>query len=142
AGCSDAEGAKKTAVYPVTGKVLLPDGKPLTTGRVVFVSNDGITNATGTIGGDGAFTLSSGVSGEGAPAGEYKVRIDPTETKQVAKNARPGSALSFPGKYTDEDASGLTWTVKPEPNSVEFKLDNKPAATAAQSAGKRDKLRD
>lgn len=135
AGCGDNAGDTKTTVYPVTGKVILPDGKPLESGRIVFVSQNG-KNATGTIGTGGGYKLNSGISGEGAPPGEYKVRLEADESKfkQLPKTARPGLNLPFPAKYTDEDSSQLTATVKAEPeNKIDFKLDNEAPAKAAGS---------
>jgi hypothetical protein len=122
--------------------VQLPDGKPLTTGRVVFVSKDGL-NSIGTLGADGTFSLTTGASGEGAPAGEYKVRLEAGETsfKKGAKPAQTAQALPFPEKYADEDSSELTATVKAEPTKLEpFKLDTKPAAAAGAKAS--SKVRD
>ncbi len=135
-GCGDADATKQVAVFPVKGQVLLPDGKPLTAGRVVFVSKDGMSNSTGKIGEDGSFSLSTGQSGEGAPAGEYKIRIEPDESTLGSKGSHAGRAaanLPFPGKYTDEDSSELTATVKPEPNQLEpFKLTNTPPKSSSK----------
>ena len=83
---------RKRTVYPVTGKVLLADGKPLTTGRVEFIPVKGGMPAAGDIGPDGSFSLKTGNGQEGAPAGDYKVRLEPTTLS--AKKA--GKALSFP----------------------------------------------
>jgi hypothetical protein len=128
AGCGNNDAPKKVQVYPVKGQVLLPDGKPLKAGRVVFVSKDGLSSSTGKLSEDGTFTLTTGESGEGAPAGDYKVRIEPDEAtlpKSTSPRPNPRGSLPFPGKYTDEDASELTATVKPEPNQLEpFKMSN------------------
>lgn len=142
-GCGDNAADQKTKVYPVTGKVTLPDGKPLESGRIVFISKDG-KNSIGTIGSGGSFTLNSGVSGEGAPAGDYKVKLEGDETKfkQLPKTAKPGTNLPFPAKYSDEESSGLTYTVKPDQeNKPEFKLDNDPSAVKGAS-GRPSKVRD
>src|SRR4051794_38794960 len=64
-------------VYPVKGKVLLADGSPLKEGHVWFVpTKDSVLNSYGDISADGSFTLNTGSSGEGAPEGEFKVRIE------------------------------------------------------------------
>jgi hypothetical protein len=130
AGCGGQnDAAGKVDVFPVSGKVVLPDGKPLQSGRIVFVSKDGMSSSTGKIGEDGTFTLTTGVSGEGAPAGEYKIRLEPDETKlkAVPKGSRPGAALPFPGKYTDESTSELTATITSGTNQLApFKLVNQP----------------
>lgn len=143
AGCGTGDGDKGVKVYPVTGKVILPDGKPLESGRIVFVSKDG-KNAIGTLTADGSFTLSSGVSGEGAPPGEYKVKLEPDETKlkRLPKSAKPGSGLPFPGKYMDEETSQLTATIKAEDNKLQpFKLDNAPSE-AQQASSRGSRVRD
>ena len=98
------------------------DGKPLTTGRVEFIPVKGGMPAAGDIGADGSFSLKTGNGQEGAPAGEYKVRLEPTTL--AAKKAGKTASLPFPAKYADEDANtGLTATVKAEPTTLEpFKL--------------------
>jgi hypothetical protein len=122
AGCGNLSPSEAT-VYPVTGKVLLPDGKPLTSGRVEFMPVKGGMPATGDLGPDGSFSLKTGTGLEGAPAGEYKVRLEPTALASKKKGASP-LVYPFPAKYADEDANtGLTATVKAEPNTLEpFKL--------------------
>ena len=112
--------------YPVKGKVLLPDGKPLTSGRIMFVSNASGLTFGGTIGADGTYALKSDAR-EGAPEGNYKVRIEIDETSLPQAKGRKGqrsAQLPFDNKYTDKDASQLTATVKPDENSnnFEFKL--------------------
>ncbi|WP_406696901.1 hypothetical protein V5E97_38535 [Singulisphaera sp. Ch08] len=123
AGCGSSDAAGKVTVYPVKGKILLPDGQPLTSGRVVFLPlGELMIESSGTIGADGAFSLSTGESGEGAPAGEFRVKITPNESKLAV--AKPGSRsvnqrkLPFPPQYADEETSGLKVTVKPEPNDL------------------------
>jgi hypothetical protein len=111
-GCGEGN-PKVGTTYPVKGKVTLPDGKPLPKARVVFtgpVTNSAVTES------DGAFALPES---SGLPAGDYKVHLEITEAKGSAKKA----VLPFPGRYSDEDASGLTATVKPDgPNDFDFKL--------------------
>ena len=116
-GCTQADDAPKLAtLFPVKGKVLLPDGKPLAAGRVVMVSSDGLTSPSGPVTPDGTFTISSGDGQDGAPAGDYKVRIEPVLT------SKRGAKAPFLNRYTDEDASGLKVSVKPEPNDLALKL--------------------
>ena len=121
AGCGDLVSSEAT-VYPVNGKVLLADGKPLTTGRVEFIPVKGGMPASGDVGADGSFSLKTGSGQEGAPAGDYKVRLEPTTL--AAKKAGKSLSFPFPAKYADEDANtGLTATVKAEPTTLEpFKL--------------------
>lgn len=134
AGCSmESDAPKSATLYPVKGKVTLPGGKPLSGGRVVLVSADGLIAPGGSVGSDGTFTIKSGDDAEGAPAGDYKVRIEPDP---AAKKGKP----PFPPRYTEEDASGLKVVVKAEPNDLALNLSAKDDRPAAQkSAGGRDR---
>ena len=109
-------------VYPVKGQILLPDGKPLTSGHVVLVSNHGV-EFPGKVESDGRFSIKSG-AGDGAPEGEYKVRIEPEPQLGTAGRAKRGAAnLPFPAKYSHETTSDLRVTVEPGDNLLEpFKL--------------------
>jgi hypothetical protein len=124
-GCSASDAVGKLTLYPVKGKVLLADGKPLTTGQVAFVSPEKGLEFSGPIGPDGTFSIRYGEK-EGAPEGKYIVRIDPEVSKGLAKGKpkKRSAALPFPEKYADETTSGLTAAVKAGPNDLEpFKLD-------------------
>lgn len=140
-GCGGgSEAPPSLSLNPVKGKVVLDDGKPLTTGRVVFVSATTGISPNGKIGTDGTYTLSSGDQGDGAPAGEYKVRIEPDLGPGTsAAKPKPGAKLPFPNAYADEDSSGLKVTVKSGENTIEpFKLSAKNvSAIAAPAAGSR-----
>jgi hypothetical protein len=95
--------------------VRLASGKALSAGRVRFVAADGLLpEASGDIQPDGDFSLTTRHPGDGAAPGKYKVRIEPAQSKKPGKT-RP----SFPVKYVDEDSSGLTVTVRAEPNELE-----------------------
>jgi len=130
AGCADRSGAPSVqTVYEVKGKVLLADGKPLEGGHIYFVHSSGATTSDGKIGADGAFALSTGNSGVGAPVGDYKVRIEPDDPSLLSapgpgrRGVAKGKKLPFDPKYLDEDSSGLKAVVKAEPNALEpFRL--------------------
>jgi hypothetical protein len=128
-GCGDSDtvdAARTMTFYPVKGKVLLPDGKPLAAAKVTFV---GPVTTTAPTESDGSFSVKG--TKDGLPAGDYKIRLDPPEAPGAGKKA----AMPFPSNYTDEDGSGLTATVKPEgPNDFQFEL-KKGSAAAAGSAG-------
>jgi hypothetical protein len=124
-GCSASDAVGNLTLYPVKGKVLLADGKPLTTGRVAFVSLEKGLRFSGPIGPDGSFSIGSDEK-EGAPEGKYIVRIDPEAASGLAKGKpkKRSAALPFPHKYADETTSGLTATVKAGQNDPEpCKLD-------------------
>ena len=95
--------------YPVKGRVLLPGGRPLTSGRVEFfpVKEPGLL-AHGEIKPDGTFELETRQQGDGAIPGDYKVRILIPERREFSRLAN----------YRDEDGSKLTATVKPESNAL------------------------
>jgi len=136
-GCGDPNAVSRLKIYPVKGTVLLPDGKPLTSGRVVLMHPEKSLEFEGAIGSDGSFSI-KGSQGDGAPEGAYKVRIEPDSTKSAdnSKGAarRKLANLPFPAKYADETTSGLTATVKPGDNTLEpFKL--VPAQAGSKSKG-------
>jgi hypothetical protein len=115
-GCSNSQALPVLTVYEVKGKVLLTDGKPLADGWIYFVPKGNLTvTPSGSIGTDGTFSIVTGGSGEGAPAGEYKIRVESPRYQATQKAKKP----LYPFKYTDEDSSGIVITVKPESNQLE-----------------------
>jgi hypothetical protein len=115
--------------YAVKGKVLLADGKPLTAGRVIFLSSAPPASAAADIGGDGSFEF-KGPSGDGLPAATYRVYISPG----------PAAKPAFASKYLDEDTSGLDAPVTSDEskNNFEFKLATKDSKEPAQRGRRRD----
>ena len=125
AGCGDSGAEAQVATYPVKGKVLQADGRPMTAGQVIFVP-DGPAGrrAVGDINSDGTFALMTYKSGDGAAPGNYRVAIDPTpaEPGKPASVVKGKKGAGFSGKlqkYSDEDTSGLVATVKAEDNALE-----------------------
>jgi hypothetical protein len=111
-------------VHPVKGKVLLPDGKPVTSGRIVFASTKSTLTAPATIEKDGSFTVKGSV-GDGLPEGDYKVHIEVDETKLPQVKGVPSrrkGTLPFPAEYSEADTSPLKATIKPGDNVLEFPL--------------------
>jgi hypothetical protein len=139
-GCGGGESTVSVLpdkTYPVKGKVLMADGKPLTEGTINFVPTDFTKGrlATGKIESDGSFTLKSGPSQDGAAEGEYKVSVESTKGTPTGK---PGVTKSIvPVRFNDETTSGLTATVKPQDNDVPpFVLDlSKVKAPASATRG-------
>src|SRR5262245_35167366 len=76
--------------YPVSGKVTLPDGKPVPGSMVVFEGESGgkTISARGEVGADGGFSMSTNTPGDGVPAGKYKVSIAPPASAS-AESAAP-----------------------------------------------------
>ena len=140
AGCVDPDAGPSVRTYPVKGKVVLPDGKPLADGTVVFVPSgaEGV-QAAGKIGPDGGFALTTRKEGDGAAAGTYKVRIDGATALATPKGAKvKGAGL---GIFADEDSSGLTATLKAGSNDLEPFVLKAPATATAKGKGEASKGR-
>ena len=118
-GCGGVAGVPDVTTYKVEGRVLLPGGQPLTNARVTFVpkATDGkALPASGEVGEDGKFVLTTKEPGDGAAAGDYYVRVAATTAPEVTAKGKAKGKLPFPLKYGDVESSGLEATVKPEPN--------------------------
>ncbi|MEO6809709.1 MAG: hypothetical protein ABI353_11410 [Isosphaeraceae bacterium] len=127
-GCGNSDAGAPVTTHRVKGKVVLPDGTPLTEGTVTFVPTaEPGRQAASRVEPDGTFTLTTVYPGDGAAEGTYKVRIDTTLT---APGPRRGmTRFLVPPKYQDEDRSGLRITVNAGPNDLApFRLDTKPAS--------------
>ena len=115
-GCGNADSLPKLQVFEVKGKVLLADGKPLPSGWISFVPKGGLpVTPSAKIAADGSFSLVTGGSGDGAPSGDYKVRIEAPELRPDPRTRK----TIFPNKYTDEDSSGIIVTVLPQENHLD-----------------------
>lgn len=138
AGCGEPDPLNGRKLYPVKGKVVLADGKPLTTGRVVFAATTSSITSTATLESDGGFSF-KGNSGDGLPEGEYKIRIEAGSSGAVVKgsSSRSKSDIPFASIYTDEDSSNLTATVTPDEskNNFELKLES-PGSKTVKSRGR------
>jgi hypothetical protein len=124
AGCGGS-GLYSGPLYPTTGQVLLADGQPLTGGSVRFIPKQNGLPATGKIGPDGAFSLTTKTR-EGAAPGEYKVRIEPSP-EMLSKKGGAVQKLAFAAKYRNyEGNTGLTATIDAGPTRLEpFRLEAK-----------------
>lgn len=110
----------------VSGLVTLDD-KPLNTGSVAFHPVNGGPAATGTIDGDGHYSLVVG-AGERLPPGDYIATVVATEPPKEPANPSsapaPGKPIT-PVKYGDVAKSDLKVTVKTGSNSLDLKLSSK-----------------
>lgn len=124
AGCGDT-GPYSGKLYPTTGRVILADGRPLTDGSVRFIPKGTGLPATGKLGPDGSFSLTTKM-GEGAAPGEYRVRIDPSP-EMLSKKGGSGQKLPYAAKYRNyEGDTGLTATIASAPTQLEpFRLESK-----------------
>lgn len=106
ASCGRGDGRKPT--FPVTGKVLLPDGKPAAHATVVLHPVD--TSAAdvrphGKVAPDGTFRVGTYGADDGAPAGEYRVTV---ELYLASPRADEGPSNRLNPRYAKPEASGLT----------------------------------
>lgn len=125
-GC---DGGPKRA--PVSGAVKL-DGKPLTTGTVLFVPQAGGPYAKGTIGPDGSYELQTDDGKDGAVLGSYFVGVMAFEEKgryrpnygetDIGRGAAQDSGQLVPAHYMDPTTSGITYEVKPGSNQFAIEL--------------------
>jgi hypothetical protein len=133
-GCGGSNSAADLPRYAVKGKVLLADGKPLTSGRLIFLSDSPPASATADIGSDGTFDV-KGTSGDGLPEAKYRVRVSPGGPAGTKTAVKP----AFASKYLDDEDSGLTATVTSDEskNQFEFKLEAMDAAGYSSRSDRR-----
>lgn len=122
-----------TGVVPVQGTVKF-EGSTLPKGTVRFYPKTGGRPAIGQIQSDGSYKLGTKVAGDGALPGEYLVTIEASETNTVGQapssleeeltmgQAKTTVKYLVPPKYASKDNSGLTRTVEPGNNEINFDL--------------------
>jgi hypothetical protein len=112
-----AVGCGGSRQYPVTGKVVLPNGSPLTGGMVVFHPRvgEGLHSANGPIGSDGTYELRTFKPGDGVMPGTYKVTITPPPSEEDKPSP-------VPARYLTPKSTPLEYTVKPESNEYNITL--------------------
>ena len=126
-------GPSRPTTAPVSGKVTY-QGKPVTEGRIMFYPQHG-RPATGTIGADGSYHLTTFKANDGAAPGKYKVTIDATHAVGGAQPTGPQDERSLfksgnvpkmerlvPQKYSRLETTDLTAEVKDGNNTIDFKL--------------------
>jgi hypothetical protein len=69
---------------PVSGKILLPSGSPLSGGTLVLRPTDGIHGASAQIQKDGSFTLVDAAGGKSVVPGKYQVFVKFSDANQAA----------------------------------------------------------
>jgi hypothetical protein len=107
-------------VYPVKGKVLLANGEPVSGGIINFHPKTTLgSEASGEIGPDGSFQLTTIVKNDGALPGSYTVSVDP-----YFKGGRPSKvpASRVPPKFGVPDTSGVTAKVEAKDNDLKIEL--------------------
>jgi hypothetical protein len=121
AGCGDG----RLKRYPVTGSVVI-DGKPAEGAIVAFcpVNPSGELEhlrPAGRTDGSGRFELTTYDSGDGAPAGEYKVLVKwPAPEPANDRDGRPGALGPdrLKGKYYDLEKTPFAATIEEQANEL------------------------
>jgi hypothetical protein len=135
AGC----GSGRPETVPISGKITYA-GKPVTQGKIVFYPEHG-RPATGEIGPDGSYSLTTFDQGDGAVLGKHRVTIKSTHVtepahmpksfaEEVAQGQRkdakaaPGGQVQWlvPRKYADKETSPLTAEVKRGGGPINFDI--------------------
>lgn len=129
AGAAVAAGCGGGRAYPVEGKVVFADGQPaaeLAGGSVVFESAEANVSATGEIGPDGSFRLTTYKDHDGAPAGKYKVVVTAGDPEEVGADDRPArrkAKRTLDPRFQSLDTTPLEVTVEPRANRVTLKVE-------------------
>ena len=115
AGCGDGKDRAKT--YPVQGTATF-QGEPMPGARINFSPIEGEAKErglvpVGVVGEDGTFSVSTYETGDGAPAGRYKVTLVwDDESKMAAGGPGGGGSLDrFKGRYKKPDKSRIEVTI-------------------------------
>jgi hypothetical protein len=117
-----------TKTATITGKVTY-NNKPVTSGEVIFLAQDGHASAHAPIRPDGSFTVTS------APVGPVQVAVDnppPTKVQATSTNRNDPEVreawqqaahyVATPPKYADPKQSGLRFDAKPGSNEFNVPL--------------------
>jgi hypothetical protein len=120
-------------LYPLKGKVLLADGKPLASGSVQFIGTKSQVTSAAPIESDGGFSFKDP---NGLPEGEYRVVIEFKTPAAPGRNVLTERAnLPFASKYADDDGSDLKAVVTRDEstNNFEFRLEAKNDVSSSPS---------
>ena len=118
-------GSGNPPTYPVQGKVVFADGKPLTTGGIVLTES--ITgehvhiNARGAIDANGEFRLTTFNDDDGAVAGQHRVMVRAKRDSDdyIKRGIIPRPVID--PRFENYETSGLEFTVQQGKN--EFTLE-------------------
>lgn len=115
AGCGKGDGKRPT--FPVTGKVTV-DGQPGAEARLFFSPvDDAAPRPTAVTDGEGNLIVTTYVTGDGAPAGEYKIGLEWPKMVNNMGRIQPGPDR-LGGKFKNPAASKWTVTVTAGPNTL------------------------
>lgn len=123
-------GSDGSTTTPVKGRVMV-DGRPAANAIVTLHPADGQPTAmkpVGVVGPDGGFDLTTGITGDGAPPGEYRVTVS---WLRPVVNLRPGSdgddappRSLLSAAYANPATTPLRATVRlgaPEPLAIDIR---------------------
>lgn len=113
-----ASGCGSQTFFPVSGKVLHKDGKPVTAGLVIFEPVSQKISARGEIQPNGSFQLGTHTNNDGAMEGEYKVLIAPPPLPEEGKRLRS----PIPAKYQSLESTPLKFTVTRDGSKNRFDI--------------------
>ena len=110
---SNGCGEKQPTTYPVKGRVIFSDGKPVMLGTVELLSEAGAMNAQGSIQPDGTFTLGTFASNDGAVEGTHKAIV----MQMIVSDGLPRHSMDHGDPidplYSSYSSSPLTALVQP-----------------------------
>jgi hypothetical protein len=138
-------GSKGPSLGKVSGKVT-HKGQPVTKGTITFLPEDKNERAaSGTIGSDGNYTLTTYTQGDGAVLGRHRISIVSREVdvpggkaqaaqtmspQEIMKGSQspgmrdspPAQTALIPARYNSPDTSGLSFVVKEGRNTYDIEL--------------------
>jgi hypothetical protein len=118
AGCSGSNGPD---CYPVRGQVIR-DGRPLAEAQVCFHPLDStpprVPRPEATTDGLGRYILTTLRSGDGAPAGRYRITVERRAPRRIGEELVRDGANELPARYAEADASPWDFEVQPGQNDV------------------------
>src|SRR5262249_4553577 len=124
AGCSSGD-TSSISVYPVTGRVVLANGKAARGASIVLIGRgvEGGANGVGTLDKDGRFKMTCLGDREGMMPGKYKVVINPrNKAPGVSSEDQSFGMSNIPRKYWDDETTDLFVEVKSGENNFELTL--------------------
>lgn len=117
-GCSEAP-PDRTPVFPVKGSITFK-GQPISGALVALHPQTpiaGTPNPRANVGKDGAFEVSTYVTADGAPEGEYVLTVLWYKPIKQGTDVISGPNV-IPAKYANPNTSDLKVSVKPGDNAV------------------------
>ena len=128
AGCGGVAG--RPPLGRVSGNVTY-NGQPVTSGSVIFTPSKGDSGghvATGPIGSDGSYSLTTFDTGDGAVIGQHVVTVEAREKMSGSPKDKQGritykpSKMAVPDKYTNPAKTPFRYTVEPSGNTINLEL--------------------